>query len=89
MEEPRLADYLWHALVFFIIMAIVFTRLNNTSEADQMVQDMWVALKEANKSLARKLRFRSMALFVSFPGAAGRRFAILCYRIAHKFVAFN
>lgn len=89
MEEPRLADYLWHALVFFLILAIVFTRLNNSSEADQMVQNMWVALKKENKQLARKLRFRSLALFVSFPGAVGRRFAILCYRIAHKFVAFN
>ncbi|MCD8216895.1 MAG: glycosyltransferase [Clostridiales bacterium] len=88
-EEPLLAKYLYHALVFFVLLATAFTRLNDTPEADRMVRDMWIDLKKRNRPLANRLRYRSLAVFINVPGKAGRRFAILCYRLSHKFVAFN
>jgi len=88
-EEPQLAKYLYHALVFFTLLATAFTRLNDTREADKIVRNMWADLKKINRPLANRLRYRSLAFFINFPGKAGRRFAILCYRLSHKFVAFN
>jgi len=88
-EEPRLAKYLYHALVFFMLLATAFARLNDTPEADRLVRDMWERLKDINRTLATKLRYRSLAVFMNFPGKAGRKFAIFCYRLSHKFVAFN
>ncbi|MCD8232375.1 MAG: glycosyltransferase family 2 protein [Clostridiales bacterium] len=88
-KEPHLAKYLYHALVFFVLLATAFTRLNDTPEADRMIRDMWIDLKKRNRPLANRLHYRSLAVFINVPGKAGRRFAILCYRLCHKFVAFN
>ncbi|MCD7981160.1 MAG: glycosyltransferase family 2 protein [Clostridiales bacterium] len=88
-EEPKLAKYLMHALIFFMVLATAFTRLNNSAEADHQVHEMWLELKAENKPLARRLKYRSLATFLNFPGKPGRSFAIACYRLSHKFVAFN
>ncbi len=88
-EEPNLAKYLMHALIFFMVLATAFTRLNDTAEADRRIHEMWLSLEKENKPLAHRLKYCSLATFLNFPGFVGRRFAIACYRLGHKFVAFN
>ncbi|MCD8110883.1 MAG: glycosyltransferase family 2 protein [Clostridiales bacterium] len=88
-EQPKLARYLIHALIFFMVLATAFTRLNNTAEADRKIREMWKVLKEENRPLAHRLKYHSLATLLNFPGHGGRMFAIACYRLGHKFLAFN
>lgn len=88
-EQPKLSKYLMHTLIFFMVLATAFTRLNNTAEADRQVREMWRELEDDNKPLAHRLKYHSLATFLNFPGHGGRIFAIGCYRLGHKFLAFN
>lgn len=88
-ENPKLADYMYHEIVFMMAIATVFVRLNHTKKAECMVQEMWKDLDGHDKKLARKVRRASMAAVMNLPGGLGRDIGILCYRLSHHFVAFN
>lgn len=88
-KDPKLEKYMYHEIVFMMTIATVFTRLNRTSDAEQMITEMWDDLGKYDKKLAIKVRRASMAAATNLPGPLGRDIGILCYRISHKFVAFN
>ncbi len=88
-EQPKLARYLIHTLVFFMLLATAYPQLNNSADAARQEHEMWRELTEENRRLARRLKYHSLATFLNFPGYGGRKFAIACYRLGHKFLAFN
>ncbi len=88
-SQPRLAKYLYHEVTFMMALATIFTRLNRTAEAEQMIEDMWKECYKHNKAMATKVRRLSIAAFVNLPGAVGRDLGILGYRFAHLIVPFN
>jgi len=87
--QPKLARYLRHAMSFMVLLAIVFTRSNRTDEAEELLRQMWSDLKATNPRQARYVRWCTLAFWVSFPGKAGRAFALWLYNMAHKIVKFN
>lgn len=88
-QDPKLAKYMYHEIVFMLTIATAFTRLNRTAAAEKMVKDMWKDLEQYDKKLAKKVHHASMAAAMNLPGNLGRDIGILCYRASHKFVAFN
>ena len=88
-DNPKLARYLYHEVVFIMAIATAFTRLNRTEEAERMVSDMWDDVAAYDKKLARRVRRASLAAFVNLPGTKGRDIGLFLYHMCHKFVAFN
>ena len=88
-ENPKLARYMNHELALMMTIATVFTRLNYTDEAEGEFKKLWAEARALYPKTARRMRWRSIAFFVCFPGKAGRKLSIFFYRFAHKVVAFN
>lgn len=88
-ENPKLARYMYKEVVLMMLLATIFTRLNETPEAEDLVHDMWKEVARFDRKLARKIHYRSYVTFISLPGRLGRKIGIKLYRLAHKFVAFN
>ncbi len=88
-QDAKLAKYMYHEMVFMMTIATIFTRMNRSSDAEQMVKEMWEDLSRSDRNLARKVRRASMAAVMNLPGPLGRDLGILCYRASHRFVAFN
>ena len=88
-DNPKLARYLYHEVVFIMAIATAFTRLNRTEGAERMVSDMWDDVAAYDKKLARRVRRASLAAFVNLPGTKGRDIGLFLYHMCHKFVAFN
>lgn len=87
--SPKLAQYCYHEIAFMVTIATAFTRLNRTKEADKMVDEMWKDLEAFDLRLAKKVKHASMAAVMNLPGRIGRQFGLGCYRLSHKFIAFN
>lgn len=88
-KNPKLARYMNHELALMMTIATVFTRLNYTDEAEAEFKKLWAEARALYPKTARRMRWRSIAFFVCFPGKVGRKLSIFFYRFAHKVVAFN
>lgn len=88
-KNPKLARYMNHELALMMTIATVFTRLNYTDEAESEFKKLWAEARALYPKTARRMRWRSIAFFVCFPGKVGRKLSIFFYRFAHKVVAFN
>ena len=88
-KNPKLARYMNHELALMMTIATVFTRLNYTDEAEAEFKKLWAEARALYPKTARRMRWRSIAFFVCFPGKLGRSLSIFFYRFAHKVVAFN
>ncbi|MGM9648346.1 MAG: glycosyltransferase family 2 protein [Butyricicoccaceae bacterium] len=87
--NPKLAKYMYHEATFMMIIATVFTRLNRTPETERMNREMWENAFRINPKMASKMRYRSKALFLNFPGKLGNQICCGLYRAAHSIVQFN
>lgn len=88
-REPKLGKLMLRENVLMLTAATIFARLNKDKVSEEKVRVMWQELKEVNASLARIIKYRSMAFWVCLPGRAGRSVAIMNYRMAHKVLKFN
>lgn len=87
--NPKLARYMYHKVVLVVMIASVFTRKNKTEEAEEQMRQMWNHMEAAYPKLARKIRYRSTAAFLSIPGKLGNRICCGLYDMAHHIVKFN
>lgn len=90
-RDRKLARYMHHSMSFMLIIAVIFTRLHNTREADRQIKDFWNGLIEINPKKGKKMRVFSRAgvLILSFPGPIGRQICRFFYWVSHKIVRFN
>ena len=75
--------------IFMATIAVVFTRLAKTKEAERDYKEFWKTIKKGNPAMYRKLRFFTLAGFSSIPGVLGRAAMIAGYRFSHSLVKFN
>ena len=89
IKEPMLKKYLKHELFMLFGIAIMFTRLNNTNEADAAVVQMWETCRLHSKKWANHFRWRSALSIISIRGKFGRALTAFFCKIANKIVRFN
>ncbi|MCQ2491626.1 MAG: glycosyltransferase family 2 protein [Lachnospiraceae bacterium] len=88
-EEPKLGRYMRHEATFMLALASAFSRLNGSEEADKKRKEMWKAIQVHDKKFALGVLYGSYCLTMNLPGKIGAKFGVACYRLCHKFVAFN
>lgn len=89
IENKKLRKMMERECVFLMTLAVVFSRLAYSEEGEKQYKELWESVKKGNPNLYKKIRYRSMATFVSLPGKLGRFCSIKGYRLAHKLVKFN
>ncbi len=75
-----------------IIMSVssIMAIKSGTPEHLRWKKELWQYLKEANPSLYRKFRFRTiLGIFMNLPGSAGRMISVTAYNITQKIYGFN
>lgn len=90
-ENPKLGRYLHHSMSFLMILAILFTRIQNTRASDAQVREFWQEIVRIDPKRGKRLKYFSRAgvFLLSLPGAPGRLFCRVIYAISHKVVRFN
>ncbi len=89
IAEPRLRSYLRHELFMMFGIAIMFTRLNKTAEADADLDRLWQACCAFDEKWGRHFRYRTALRLLCIPGRFGRSVAVTVYRCARKIIRFN
>ena len=88
VKSKKLKKMMYRECVFLMGVAVVFTRLKFTPEAEKEYKQLWEDVKVGNPKLYKKMRF-SLAGFVSMPGIIGRFIGVYSYKFAHSLVNFN
>lgn len=89
IHDPRLKKYMKHELFIMFGIAILFTRLNKTTEADAAIEQMWENCKTYDPKWGNFYRNRTPLRFLCIPGSFGQNFSGLIYKLANKIVRFN
>ncbi|MCH5184182.1 MAG: glycosyltransferase family 2 protein [Oscillospiraceae bacterium] len=90
-ENPKLGRYMHHSMSFLMMIAVLFTRIANTREADAQVKEFWKEIVKIDPKRGKRMKFfsRSGVFLLSLPGAPGRLFCRIMYAISHRVVRFN
>lgn len=88
VADKRLKKYMKHELFMMFSIATLYSRLNQSEEAEQDLVQMWKKCELFDARYTRILRRTPLAL-INMPGKAGRRFVKVIYGFAHKVVRFN
>lgn len=88
-ENRNLMRYLDHELFMMFGIATVFSRLNDTDEADENLNKMWKECQAINKKRADHFRRYTPLTFVNIPGVPGRKMVKGVYKFSHLVVRFN
>lgn len=89
IENKKLRKLMTRECIFLMTIGVVFSRLAFNKEGEKQYKELWKSVKEKNPKLYRRIRYFSMATFVSIPGKLGRQIMKLGYRFAHSLVNFN
>lgn len=89
IENKKLRKLMLRECIFLMTIGVVFSRLAYTKEGEKQYKELWNDVKVGNPKLYHRIRYTSMATFVSFPGRIGRFISLKGYRLAHHLVKFN
>ena len=89
IPEKKKKAYLKHEMFIMFGIAILFTRLNNTPQAEDDLEKMWETCREYDRKWADIFRYRTALRLISIPGKAGSAMVQLIYHIAHRVIRFN
>lgn len=89
IENKKLRKLMTRECIFLMTIGVVFSRLAFNKEGEKQYKELWKSVKEKNPKLYRRMRYFSMATWVSIPGKLGRQIMKLGYRFAHSLVNFN
>ena len=89
VTEPRLKKYMKHAMFMLFGMAVLFTRLNRTDEAEASFEKMWEECIAFDPKWGNHFRNHTALRAICMPGKTGQRICTMVYRFANKVVRFN
>ena len=89
IKNKKLRRLMTRECIFLMCLGVVFSRLSFTKEGEKQYKDLWKSVKEKNPKLYHRMRYFSIAAFVSVPGKIGRVMMKIGYRFAHSLVNFN
>ena len=89
IENKKLRKLMTRECIFLMTIGVVFSRLAFNKEGEKQYKELWKSVKEKNPKLYKRMRYFSMATWVSISGRLGRQIMKLGYRFAHSLVNFN
>ena len=89
IKNKKLRKLMTRECIFLMTIGVVFSRLAFTKEGEKQYKELWKSVKEKNPKLYRRMRYFSMATWLSIHGTLGRWIMKLGYRFAHSLVNFN
>ena len=89
VENKKLRRLMTRECIFLMTIGVVFSRLAFNKEGEKQYKELWQSVKKKNPKLYRRMRYISLATWVSIPGSFGRLIMKAGYRFAHSLVNFN
>lgn len=89
VENKKLRRLMTRECIFLMTIGVVFSRLAFNKEGEKQYKELWQSVKKKNPKLYRRMRYISLATWVSIPGVFGRLIMKAGYRFAHSLVNFN
>ncbi len=87
--HPKLHAYLLQMLSMMVTISDVYLLMTKECKALEKREELWQFIKELNKDLYKKLRFKSMAGLTFLPTKFGNFVTLKGYKIAKKIYKFN
>ncbi len=87
-ERPK-RRYLKHEMFIMFGIAILFSRLNKTPEAEADLDTMWENCRSFDKKWADYFHYRTSLRLISFSGKGGSTLVRFIYYVAHRIIRFN
>jgi hypothetical protein len=87
--EPRLARYMTSYLSMMISISSVLLLMKGSQESLNQRDNLWSYLRGRDRALYHKMRYRALSAITAVPGAIGRKFIFLVYRMAKNIYRFN
>lgn len=88
-QKPKLAKYMFNYLSMMITISSILLLIDGTPESQKKRLGLWAHLKESNRQLYFRMRYRSLSSATTLPGKSGRRLVLLVYYSARKMYRFN
>lgn len=88
-QDKKLYKVLWHHLELQMLCMIQFTRVNGSKEAKAALKEFWRHAKEKYPKMYGKIRHRSFAFFIGFPGPIGSFITKIGYKVSLKVVKYS
>lgn len=88
-KYPKLAEYMTRNISIMLAISSIHLLLIHTQDAWEKRADVWNYVKDKNKRLYRKLRFRTLSGLTYLPGKAGGAITVTGYRVARKIYKFQ
>ncbi len=89
IKEPMQKKYLEHELFMLFAIAVLYTRMNKTKEADEDLKNMWQRCFEYDEKWGKHFRYRTPLIFINLPGKFGQHFCSFINWLANHVVRFN
>ena len=89
IKEPMQRKYLEHELFMLFAIAVLYTRMNKTKEADEDLSAMWHRCIEFDEKWGKHFRYRTPLTFINIPGKFGQHFCGFINWLANHVVRFN
>jgi len=89
VTNAYLQKYMFNYLSIITTVSSILAIKSGTKEHLEMKDKLWADLKALDRGLYRRLRFSTLGIGVNLPGAAGRKLAVLVYKLAQKIYGFN
>lgn len=89
MLEKKLVNYMTRNLSMMLLISSVFLQISGTEESLEKKAELWLYLKERDKKLYNKLRYRIFGTFSHLPGNTGRKITKHLYHLTRKIYKFN
>lgn len=87
--NKRLKKYMLNYLSIMMTISSVFLQISATKENLQKKTELWSYLKDKNKSLYFRLRYRFLGAISNPKGKVARRITIKLYRLIRRIYKFN
>ncbi len=87
-KSKKLYSCMYHHVRLMFFLSLLFTRISG-KEFEHEIKQLWEDARAVNPKLRNKIRHRSLAAFLSLPGAFGRAVCRFIYWLSHKVVHFN
>jgi hypothetical protein len=87
--QRKVASYMVRYLTMMMCICSMFLIIDGREEALQKRKDIWAYLKNKDKRLYDKIRYRSLATVTMLPTYHGRRLTVKVYHLAQKVYKFN
>lgn len=87
--DTKQRRYLRHELFLMLGIAVLYSRLNRSEEADRNLNRMWDNCREFDPKWTKRFQRQSPLCVVCIPGNLGRSISSAVYSAANKVVRFN